>query len=69
MTGSGSGSGSTPVPTGPNGVPPLSLISSGMPTGTPSPVATTYTPGATPPISGAPVLPAQCTFPPFRLVL
>ncbi|KAH9983935.1 hypothetical protein BJV77DRAFT_1040509 [Russula vinacea] len=58
----GSGSGSTPVPTGPNGVPPLSLISSGMPTGTPSPVATTYTPGATPPISGAPVLPAQFMF-------
>jgi hypothetical protein len=69
MTGSGSGSSQpTPLPTGPNGVPPLSLISSGMLPGTPSPVATTYPPGATPPFSGAPALPAQCTYPPARLV-
>ena len=61
-TGTGS-SMSTPVPTGPNGVPPLSFISSGMPPGTPSPVVSTYAPGATPPISGAPALPAPCTFP------
>ena len=67
MTGSGS-SQSTPVPTGTNGVPPLSLISSGMPPGTPSPVAATYAPGATPPIPGAPVLPAKCTFHPCCLV-
>ena len=57
----------TPVvsvpPGGQNGVPPLSLISFGMSTGTPSPVASSYVPGATPPISGAPVLPAACTFP------
>jgi hypothetical protein len=59
----------TPVvsvpPDGQNGVPPLSLISFGMSTGTPSPVASSYAPGATPPISGAPVLPAACTSPPY----
>jgi hypothetical protein len=68
MTGSGS-SQPTTVPTGANGVPPLSLISSGMSSGTPSPVTATYAPGATPPIPGAPVLPAKCTFPPSGLVL
>ena len=54
-------SSATSVPTGLNGVPPLSLISSGMSTGTSSPLASTYTPGATPPIPGAPPLPTTCT--------
>ena len=49
-----------PVPSGTNGVPPLPLISSGMSTGTPSPVASTYAVGATPPVSGAPPLPTPC---------
>lgn len=35
-----------------------------MPTGTPLPLASTYTPGATPPISGAPPLPSQFVFNP-----
>jgi hypothetical protein len=64
MTGSGS-SQPTPVvsvPAGANGVPALSLISSGMPSGTPSPVVSTYAPGATPPFPGGPALPAQCKF-------
>jgi hypothetical protein len=64
MSGSGS-SQPTPVvsvPAGANGVPALSLISSGMSTGTPSPVVSTYAPGATPSYPGAPALPAQCTF-------
>ena len=60
-TTNGSPSSATSVPTGLNGVPPLSLISSGMSTGTSSPLASTYTPGATPPISGAPPLPTRCT--------
>ncbi|KAN0129844.1 glycoside hydrolase/deacetylase [Lactarius tabidus] len=55
-------SSATPVPTGQNGVPPLSMISSGMSTGTSSPLASTYTPGATPPISGAPPLPTKFVF-------
>src|SRR5258707_13362269 len=70
MSGSGS-SQPTPVvsvPAGANGVPALSLISSGMPTGTPSPVVSTYAPGATPSYPGAPALPAKCTFLLFRLV-
>ncbi|KAH9000093.1 carbohydrate esterase family 4 protein [Lactarius akahatsu] len=50
------------VPTGQNGVPPLSMISSGMPTGTSSPLASTYTPGATPPVPGAPPLPTAFVF-------
>jgi hypothetical protein len=49
------------VPQGANGAPPLSLISSGMSTGVPSPVVSTYAPGATPPISGVPPLPTPCT--------
>ncbi|KAI0251794.1 hypothetical protein BJV78DRAFT_1208840 [Lactifluus subvellereus] len=54
-----------PVPSGgQNGVPPLSLISSGMSTGTPSPVASSYAPGATPPIPGVPVLPTAFVFHP-----
>ena len=62
---SGTGSNSsqpTPVVSGANGVPALSLISSGMPSGTPSPVVSTYAPGATPPFPGGPALPAQCKF-------
>jgi len=54
-----------PVPAGANGVPALSLISSGMPSGTPSPVVSTYAPGATPTFPGAPALPAQCKFLPL----
>jgi hypothetical protein len=61
MTGSGS-SQPTPVPTGVSGVLPLSLISSGMSSGTPSPVTVTYAPGAMLPIPGAPVLPAKFVF-------
>lgn len=38
--------------------PPLSLISSGMPTETPSSLFTSYAPGATAPIPGATSLPA-----------
>jgi hypothetical protein len=54
-----------PVPAGANGVIALSLISSGMPTGTPSPVVSTYAPGATPSFPGGPALPAQCKFLPL----
>jgi hypothetical protein len=67
MTGSGS-SQPTPVvsiPAGANGVPAISLISSGMPSGTPSPVVSTYAPGATPSFPGGPALPAQCKFLPL----
>lgn len=55
------------TPTGPpplatyTGVPPLANISSGMATRSPIPDTTTYLPGATPPISGAPVLPTALT--------
>jgi hypothetical protein len=73
-TGSVSRSGSTiptPVvsvpPGGQNGAPPLSLISSGMPSGTPSPLVSTYAAGATPPIPGAPPLPTPCTSHPSLL--
>jgi hypothetical protein len=67
MTGSGSSQPTpvVPVPAGANGVPALSLISSGMPSGTPSPVVSTYAPGATPSFPGGPALPAQCKFLPF----
>ncbi len=54
-----------PVPAGANGVPALSLLSSGMPSGTPSPVVSTYAPGATPSFPGGPALPAQCKFLPL----
>jgi len=70
-----SGTGSTTTATGPpptpvvpvpaqgaNGAPPLSSITSGMPTGTPLPVSPTYAPGATPPIPGAPPLPSAFVF-------
>jgi len=67
-TGSGSVTATTtlptpvvPVPSGTNGVPPLPFISFGMSTGVPSPVVSTYTAGATPPIPGAPPLPTACT--------
>lgn len=42
------------------GVPPIESISSGMPTQATLPVSGTFTPGATPPVSGAPVLPTPC---------
>ncbi|KAI0315024.1 hypothetical protein OF83DRAFT_1201766 [Amylostereum chailletii] len=42
---------------GDNGVVPLAAITSGMTTGTALPATTTYPPGATPPIAGAPPLP------------
>ncbi|KAF8552420.1 hypothetical protein OG21DRAFT_128302 [Imleria badia] len=60
-TSSGSAS---PVPTTPVGttIPPLSQITSGMPTPTTLPVTTTYSHGATPPISGAPTLPTPFVF-------
>lgn len=67
MTGSGS-SQPTPVvsvPAGANGIPALSLLSSGMPSGTPSPIVSTYAPGATPSFPGGPALPAQCKFLPL----
>jgi len=51
-----------PVPSGTNGVPPLPFISSGMSTGVPSPVVSTYTAGATPPILGVPPLPTPFVF-------
>jgi hypothetical protein len=67
MTGSGSSQPTpvVPVPAGANGVPALSVISSGMPSGTPSPVVSTYAPGATPSFPGGPALPAQCKFLPL----
>ena len=43
-------------------IPPLASITLGMPTQNPLPVSSTYTPGATPPNSGAPVLPTPCKF-------
>lgn len=66
-TSSGSAS---PVPTTPVGttIPPLSQITSGMPTPSTLPVTTTYSHGATPPISGAPTLPTPCTFASFTPV-
>ncbi|KAH9975722.1 hypothetical protein BGW80DRAFT_1168897 [Lactifluus volemus] len=58
--------GPTPVvsvpPGGQNGAPPLSLISSGMSTGTPSPLVSSYAASATPPIPGAPALPTPFVF-------
>ena len=69
MTGSGSSQPTpvVPVPAGANGVPALSSISSGMPSGTPSPVVSSYAPGATPSFPGGPALPAQCKFLPPSL--
>lgn len=62
VTGSGSSQPTpvVPVPAGANGAPALSLISSGMPSGTPSPLVSSYAPGATPSFPGGPPLPAQC---------
>ncbi|KAJ8454538.1 hypothetical protein ONZ45_g19266 [Pleurotus djamor] len=54
------GAAPTPAP----GIPPLESISSGMPTGTTLPVSGTFTAGATPPVSGAPVLPTPFVFSP-----
>ena len=51
-----------PPPAGGAGVPPLSQLTSGMPTGTSLPLAATFTPGAVPSYSGAPPLPSHCTF-------
>ncbi|KAI0686680.1 hypothetical protein BC835DRAFT_1513201 [Cytidiella melzeri] len=47
-----------PSPSGDISVPPLSSITSGMPTGTTYPVTTTYAPGAMPTYSGAVPLPS-----------
>ena len=41
-------------------IPPLSQITSGMPSPTTLPVTATYRPGTTPRISGAPPLPSSC---------
>ena len=46
------------TPTATN-APPLSAITSGMPTETPTTLFTTFAPGATPPIAGAPPLPSR----------
>ncbi|KAF4593027.1 chitin deacetylase [Pleurotus pulmonarius] len=46
------------------GVPPIESISSGMPTQATLPVSGTFTPGATPLVSGAPVLPTAFVFKP-----
>lgn len=54
-----------PTVTAASEVPPLSMITSGMPTATPSPAFTTFAAGATPPVKGAPVLPAGM----FRILL
>ncbi|KAI0272326.1 hypothetical protein BC834DRAFT_948639 [Gloeopeniophorella convolvens] len=51
-----------PPPAGPNGVPPLTAISAGMPPGVPLPPAATYAPGSAPPLAGAPPLPAAFRF-------
>ncbi|KAG9312991.1 carbohydrate esterase family 4 protein [Chiua virens] len=54
----------SPVPTTPVGtaIPSLSQITSGMATPSTLPVTATYPAGATPPISGAPVLPTPFVF-------
>src|SRR6267154_6408296 len=56
-------SSNSPVPTTPVGttIPPLSAITSGMATPSTIPVTATYSAGATPLISGAPVLPTPCS--------
>lgn len=48
--------GPPPLDTG-TSIPPLANITLGMPTQAPLAISSTYAPGATPPISGAPVLP------------
>ncbi|KAG1881205.1 carbohydrate esterase family 4 protein [Suillus subluteus] len=54
----------SPVPTTPVGttIPPLINITSGMATPSTVPLSATYSAGATPLISGAPVLPTPCKF-------
>ena len=51
--------GPPPLDTG-TAIPPLANITLGMATQNPLPVSSTYAPGATPPNSGAPVLPTPC---------
>ena len=53
--------GPPPLDTG-TAIPPLANITLGMATQNPLPVSSTYGPGATPPNSGAPVLPTPCKF-------
>ena len=48
--------------TGDLSVPPLSELTSGMPSGTSLPLAETFTAGETPSYSGAPALPSTCKF-------
>lgn len=48
-----------PLATG-TGIPPLANITSGMPTRVGLGAISTYSPGATPPISGVPTLPTAC---------
>ncbi|KAL0953727.1 hypothetical protein HGRIS_004918 [Hohenbuehelia grisea] len=52
-----------PLDTG-TGVPPLASITSGMPTQATLAPTTSYPPGATPPVKGAPVLPSAFVFSP-----
>ncbi|KAF8637614.1 hypothetical protein AX17_002683 [Amanita inopinata Kibby_2008] len=52
---------STPIPTI-SGIPQLSQITSGMPSQATDTVTTTFNAGATPPVSGAPVLPSPFVF-------
>lgn len=47
--------------TGAPGAIPIDDITSGMPSGTPDPATTTYSPGSRPTWSGAPPLPSPCT--------
>ncbi|TFY82281.1 hypothetical protein EWM64_g1731 [Hericium alpestre] len=70
-TGTGSAATNKPTPTGPplypipppqGNVPPLSKITSGMPSVATQPVPTTYKPGASAPIEGAPPLPTAFVF-------
>jgi len=62
--------GPPPLDTG-TSIPPLANITLGMPTQAPLPVSSLYAPGATPPNSGAPVLPTPLpvnTWPPLDKV-
>lgn len=64
FTSSAASSSNSPVPTTPVGttIPPLGNITSGMATPSTVPVTATYSAGATPLISGAPVLPTPFVF-------
>lgn len=65
-SGSTTVSASSATPTGPppldtgTGIPPLANITMGMATKAPPSFTNTWRPGATPPVQGAPVLPAAC---------